>query len=92
MKHTINITQLMFNLVLLLGLVFILQVPAYADDARRMYDQNPNSKPYENSLRKAQPVESSVFCDVCKIQGCECKGGKCVNCSPTKLTSPSKGD
>ncbi len=32
-------------------------------------------------------VLESLFCDLCRIQGCDCSNGQCVNCGP-RLAAP----
>lgn len=47
----------------------------------------------QTTLKATPSQQASLFCDLCKIQGCDCQGGnKCVNCQPGRLTSNTGGN
>lgn len=45
----------------------------------------------QTTLKAAPTQQRSLFCDLCKIQGCDCTGSKCINCVPGSLTSNTGG-
>lgn len=45
---------------------------------------------FAQSLAAPGGSQKSVFCDVCKIQGCDCDGSQCTNCGGN-LTTKSGG-
>ncbi len=45
----------------------------------------------QTTLQATPSQQRSLFCDLCKIQGCDCTGTQCINCTPGRLTSNSGG-
>lgn len=91
-----SVTKLLRALAIVIGLTIVAGGSASSANLPTDCVPAPQALATANGVTLAQlktrpKAKASLFCDVCKIQGCGCSGGQCVNCNKLKAPSTSGG-